>query len=232
MGISGGMVAHLVGIYGYPSLLAIILIAAMGAPLPVTVLLLAVGALSATRGGPDFWALAVLGTSASVAGDLIDYALGRVGGARLLLWIYRAHRKRLGPTLLETRRLLRRRGSVMVFLSRFLFTTVSSPTSFLVGVSRLPLSRFLAWSILGKGIYVVGNLLLGRLFGSGLAGYESQTVIGVEAAALGLLLPLSLALAARARRRRRASAEGRGTESTPVEVAGPSRPRAAPHPLR
>src|SRR5579863_3161655 len=181
------MLMHLVGADGYPALMAIVLVAALGAPLPITVLLLALGALSATRGGPDFWLLAVLGTCAAVTGDLGDYALGRAGGARLLVWLYRHHRRRLGAPLRQARRLLRQRGSTAVFLSRFLFTSVSSPISFLVGVSRLPLARFLVWSIAGKGIYIVGNLLLGRLFGTGLARYESQTVIAAEAAALGLL---------------------------------------------
>lgn len=165
MGIDAGSLVHLMSLYGYPLLAAILFIGSAGAPLPLGVALVLLGALSVGHGGPDFLLLTLTGIAASVAGDLADYTAGRIGGARLLHWLYAHQRRLMGPPLVQANRLLRRHGGIVIFLSRFLLTAVSSPVSVLVGVSRLKVSRFLFWDVAGEAIFVVGNLLIGRFFG-------------------------------------------------------------------
>jgi membrane protein DedA with SNARE-associated domain len=50
----------------------------------------------------------------------------------------------------------------MIFLTRFALTPLATPVSLVAGASRLQLSTFLLWDVLGEGIFVVGNLALGR----------------------------------------------------------------------
>lgn len=166
--LDSAMLVHLAVTYGYPAMVVFVVIASMGAPLPVSFLLLAMGALSAAQGGPNFVLLALLGILASVAGDLIDYTLGRFGGAPLLSWLSR--RERLGHISLfeRARERLHQRGSLMILLSRFLFTPLAMPVSILVGAARFGLLQFLFWDVLGETIYVLGYLALGRIFNAAL----------------------------------------------------------------
>src|SRR5215469_5288104 len=69
---------HWVSVYGYPVLGALLLLAAAGVPIPIELVLLAFGGMSAAHGGPDFLGLAALGIVATVAGDALDYGIGRL----------------------------------------------------------------------------------------------------------------------------------------------------------
>lgn len=194
MGLDAGSLAHLMSLYGYPLIVGIVIVGSIGAPLPLGFALVLLGAISAGHGGPDFLMLALAGTAASVAGDLVDYAVGRLGGVRLLRWLYRRQRRLLGRPLVSANRLLRRHGGVIIFLSRFLLTAIASPVSLLVGISRMKLTRFLLWDIAGEAIFVAGNLLVGRFLGGSL---EEQGDIAPLLWALGaasILLPVALRL--------------------------------------
>lgn len=180
---------QLVTQYGYPVLVGVAFIAAAGVPIPLTSLLLALGALSGARGGPDFTLLVIFGTLGSVAGDLMDYGAGRLGGPPLLAWL--AHHPRLQGTRLErARRQLERRGGLAIFFSRFILTAVASPISVLVGASRLKPLVFLAWDAAGELLYVLGTLLLGRLFGGDLAEDGAFGTMLALVTILGVAIPL------------------------------------------
>ncbi|HEV2459494.1 MAG TPA: hypothetical protein VGS80_14145 [Ktedonobacterales bacterium] len=155
----------LVSAWGYPPLVALMLLAAAGAPLPVAAALIALGAASAGPEGPPFHILALLGTAAAVAGDLADYGLGRIGVSalpgrmpRLAAWAHRVGAR-------SVQRIRHARGP-MIFLSRFLLTALGPPMSILAGISRLPIGVFVAWDLAGETIFVVGNLALGRWLGT------------------------------------------------------------------
>lgn len=195
--VVAGPFAAFLAAYGYLALVAIVLVAAMGAPLPITGLLISLGALSATPGGPNLALLAPLALGATVAGDLLDYAIGRVGGMPLLRWARRDPGSRVGRALGEAEAALRRYGPLILFLSRFLFTAIAAPVTLLVGATRLRRRTFLAWDVGGKAIYVCGNLLVGRLFGAGLGARTSGAVFWWSVAAVAILVPLGTALAAR-----------------------------------
>jgi len=163
---------HWVSLYGYPCLGAVLLLGAAGLPIPIELVLLALGGLSATRGGPDFLILVGMGVAATVAGDLLDYGFGRLmcmrGIARLpcrRVW----GRWRNAPTSGSAsrgeqvvRRLAEWGGSgVMIFLSRCVLTPLETPLSVVAGATRMPFTRFLVWDALGEAVYVTGYLALG-----------------------------------------------------------------------
>lgn len=197
MGLDAGSLVHLMSLYGYPVLIVILVVGSAGVPLPLSLALVLLGALSVERGGPDFLLLTLGGTAASVVGDLLDYAAGRIGGARLLRWMYRRQRRLFGPPLLHASRMLRRHGGIIIFLSRFLITTVASPVSLLVGISRLRLVRFLVWDIAGEMVFVAGNLLIGRFFGGSLEEQGDLTQLFWALGAIGIALPVAFRLGRR-----------------------------------
>jgi membrane-associated protein len=179
---------HLVAANGYPLVVVLLFLASAGLPLPVGVLLLALGALTTQVGALSLPLLVLYGTLASIAGDLLPFAVGRLGGARLLARLRRLRRGAFAPALDRADAQLLHHGAAMVFLSRFALTAFATPISLLVGAARMRVRAFLAWDTLGEAVFVVGTLALGRLFGAALAINDSL------ADALGFALAL-LALA-------------------------------------
>lgn len=165
-----GTLAHLVATYGYPALAVLIVIASAGVPLPISPLLLAFGALSARPGGPNFLALALLATAANLPGDLLDFGLGRLGGPLVQRRLAHLRRAAGGEVRLGgAGGHLRRDDSLLLLLTRFLFTPISSPVSVLAGASGMRLASFLTLDLTGKAIYAFGYLTLGRVFGAHVA---------------------------------------------------------------
>jgi membrane-associated protein len=177
--------------YGYVGFAGLVFIAALGVPLPLILLLLAVGAWSGVAGGPSLPALMVIATSAAVAGDCTDYAVGRMGATLLrkrLLWLQRRLRARAPAGALDV---LWRRQGIAVFVTRCALTVLSVPVSLLAGASRMRFARFLAWEAAGKGLFVVVWLTLGHLFAGSLMTLGPLPTL---AAAIAVVSLLALAL--------------------------------------
>src|SRR5579859_1204750 len=105
--------------YGSPALFAVVAIAAVGVPLPITLLLIVTGSL-ASQGMMNFWAAIALASSGSVLGDQIGYALGRWGGFE---FVERFSRLLGGRNRLEEAQAKACRwGGAGVFFSRWLVT--------------------------------------------------------------------------------------------------------------
>jgi membrane-associated protein len=193
----------LVAAYGYVCLAGVVFVAAAGVPLPVQLLLIGLGALSAQRGGPNFLLLGVVGAATALGGDLADYLLGRLGGRPALRWLL-GGLGGAGDVDKDLRRRLPfwRRSGLVILLTRFLLTPLGVPVSLLAGATRLPLPRFVSWDLLGEAIFVLGSLALGRLFGTTLlhGGPVTWAFWGIAAALT--LLPAVLARGAPAVLRR------------------------------
>jgi membrane-associated protein len=84
-----------------------------------------------------------------------------------------------------------RRGSVAVFVTRFLLTPLATPTNLIAGTSRYPYPRFLFYSALGEFIWIAAYGGLGYLFAdswdvlSDLLGNVSGLLMGVVLLAAG-----------------------------------------------
>jgi membrane protein DedA with SNARE-associated domain len=165
MSIDVAGLAHGAAAVGYPLLFALVLAAAAGAPLPIGVLLAGLGAASIHEGGPNFALLAVGGLAASVAGDGIDFGIGRLGGRRALSWA-RARLRRNRPLATLTRVGPLPTQGLLLFLSRFALTPIAMPVSLLAGATGLGIGAFLLWDVAGEGLFVVGNLAVGRVLSS------------------------------------------------------------------
>lgn len=161
--------------YGLPALFGAILVAALGVPLPGTLLLLAAGAFVA-QGGLDLWWVLGLATAAAVLGDQLGYGLGRWGSARLVARLSRwgGGADRLG----QAERLARRWGGWGVFLSRWLLTPLGPLLNLTSGLARYPWPAFLCFDVAGEAVWVTLYVTLGRLFSD-----QAQTL----SAALGNL---------------------------------------------
>ncbi len=196
LGVDFASLAHATATFGYPILFALVVTGSAGAPLPIGLLLAALGAASVQSGGPDFGLLAASGMAASVVGDGLDFGIGRLGGQRALRWAQaRLRRSRLLAPL--SRMGAPPRQEALIFLSRFALTPLATPASLLAGASGLGVAAFFLWDALGEGVFVVGNLTLGR-FLSGNDLLDDRLLLIMGAIALlsyaGLCLPWRLFL--------------------------------------
>lgn len=198
--------------YGLLALAPVLAGAALGLPLPASLLLLAAGAF-AGQGEFSLPPLLLIGVVAAVAGDLAGYWLGRRGG---VVAVERFGR-RLGLTLATLERgerYLARWGGLAVFLTRFLLTPLGPVMNIVAGAGRYPLRRFLVYDVLGETVWVVGYLALGYLFS---ASWDLiATLLGNTTEALTLLVMIALATALLVRliRRQRGHA---GVSSPPAD---------------
>jgi membrane protein DedA with SNARE-associated domain len=141
--------------YGSPALFVVVLIAAIGVPLPITLLLIVTGSL-VYQGAMNFWWAVALAGAGSVIGDLIGYAIGRWGGRKLVDTITR----RLGGAerLKKAQSTARQWGGLGIFFTRWLVTALGPWVNLATGLAGYPWLRFVLWDALGEflgaGVYV------------------------------------------------------------------------------
>ena len=172
--------------YGSPALFAIVAIAAVGVPLPITLLLIVTGSLAA-QGAIDVWAAIAVATAGSVAGDQIGYAVGRWGGRAL---IARFNGLLGGPERVrELDRKAKSWGGTGIFFSRWLVAPLGPWINFASGAAEYPWLRFTLWDFVGEAFGAALFIFLGLIFSdrvqeTGAAlGDTSWAIVGVLAAA-------------------------------------------------
>ena len=152
--------------YGYPVLGLMLLLGAIGLPLPDGLATVVAGSLAA-QGRMKWLGAATIVVTASVLGDLIGYGVGRMlGGAAL-----ERHGRWLGYTAVRRARvetLFERWGSLTVLLTRTLVSYLSSVVSLLAGVSRYRLTEFVVLAMVGRVMWTAAYLGLGYAIGADL----------------------------------------------------------------
>ena len=153
--------------YGYPALWFFVFIAAVGAPLPTSLVLLAGGAFAAL-GDFNIFLLGIIATTASTCGDNVGYFIGRRWGSKVLLWLQHPRWQRfISPrNLARAQAYFQRRGGWAVFLTRFLFSALGGTTNLLAGADLYSYRRFLLADIAGEAVGAIIALSLGYLFGA------------------------------------------------------------------
>lgn len=171
--------------YSYPALGLILLLGAIGAPVPTGVATVLAGALAAdgTMAWPAATAIAVF---ASVGGDLFGYGIGRIAGRGFVdrygrYFGYAAERK------LKIEALFARWGGFTVFLTRTLISHLSSVASFLAGLNRYALSGFLIFAVGGRVVWTAAYFSAGYWVGTD---FEASSSFLANLA--GLLIALSI----------------------------------------
>ncbi len=188
-------------LYGLPVLFGVTLTAAIGAPLPASLLLVAAGAF-AEDGQLDYWSIVAAATLAAVMGDHVGYGLGRWGGRPLL----ERHSRWLGGTarIQQAEAMAARYGGVGVFLSRWLITAVGPLINLTSGIAEMRWPRFFLFDVAGELLWVLLYTYVGMLFSTQVQAM-SELLGDLSGLLLGLVLVLILGwMVARTMQQRRA----------------------------
>ncbi len=147
--------------YGLPVLFGVIVIAAAGIPLPISMMLVAAGSF-VELGEMKLWQVIVVASAGAVLGDQIGYALGRWGGHHVVSRIQR--RENGAAKIAQAEAFTKRWGAAGVFFSRWLITPLGPWLNLTSGMAGYPWMRFFVWDVLGEVLWVVLYVMLGKLF--------------------------------------------------------------------
>lgn len=168
--------------YGAVAVGLILLLAALGAPLPATVCVLATGAFI-QQGVIDMWPTLPVALLCVVLGDTLSYGIGRL--LRIPV------QKRFGQTAAWQRAegYFRQRGGVAVFLTRWLLTPIALPVNFVAGGSNYPPARFVGFALAGECVWLALYGGVGYAFGSQWE-YVSDLISSFSGVIVGVILVL------------------------------------------
>jgi membrane protein DedA with SNARE-associated domain len=147
--------------YGAPALFGIVTIAAIGLPLPITLLLMVAGSMISQGVMDPWWAMAAAGAGA-ILGDQAGYAIGRWGGPDIVTKLSGLFGKRVNLRAMEAK--AKAWGGPGIFITRWLLTPLGPWINLASGTAGYPWRRFLFWDILGEITGAVVFISLGRLF--------------------------------------------------------------------
>jgi membrane protein DedA with SNARE-associated domain len=160
------------GVWGYPALLVLLLLTGVGSPIPEDLLLLTAGYLvfSDVFDWPAALAVSLAGV---VISDVMLYSAGRHLAWRSMRWP--------DSRVLSRDRLARatgwfdRVGDPLVFIARLIPGT-RAMVFLTAGVRALPAWSFLRYDLLGACLWVPSMLVVGHVSGSHIGNIETLTV--------------------------------------------------------
>ena len=159
-GLSDRLLAALL-LYGLPALFGMIVMASVGAPLPVSLMLVAAGSF-VKQGEMTLWQVLLVASTAAVLGDQIGYGLARWCGRRVVARISRM----IGceAEIRKVEALAKRWGGPGIFFSRWMVTSLGPWLNVTSGIADYPWRRFILWDMLGQVLWAVLYVMLGFLF--------------------------------------------------------------------
>lgn len=145
--------------HGAPVFALILFIAALGAPLPASLLVIAVGAFS-QQGILTWYSVALLGLIGVVLGDVLSFGIGYFAKD----WVD----ARFGQSRnwKSARDAFDSRAGMAIYVTRFLITALAVPTNLIAGGSGIKFRRFLTYDILGELTWILLYGGLGYWFGT------------------------------------------------------------------
>jgi membrane protein DedA with SNARE-associated domain len=182
--------------YGYPILGITLLVGAIGVPVPASLVATVAGALLA-EGDLQPLPTLLVAMVACVAGDLVGYGIGRVGGDQFAQrhggWLGMGS-KRMG----QVEALFQRWAGPTLLVSRSLIAILAPAVNLLAGASEESLQEFVAFTTVGRLLWIGIFVGLGYEFAGSaeVAADFASSLSGV----LGLLV-LTCFLAVAMRRR-------------------------------
>ena len=147
--------------YGAPALFGIVTIAAVGVPLPITLLLVVVGSMVSQGAVNLWWAIGAAGAG-SILGDQAGYVIGRWGGPTAVARLSALMGRRAGLEAIEVR--AKAWGGLGIYVTRWLLSPLGPWINLASGTARYPWHRFLFWDVLGEFTAAVVYISLGRFF--------------------------------------------------------------------
>ncbi len=174
--------------HGHSVIFVWVLTERLGAPIPVSPILLGAGAL-AGLGQLNFSVILTVATTASLLGDLLWYLLGRVRGHRVLSFLCRLSLDQI-YCVRRTKTFFSRYGLRSVLVARFIpgLGTFSAP---LAGASRMRLSLFLLLNGLGTFCWVCLFTGLGYQFSHEIHEHLATHPLGATPW-MGLIVPFGM----------------------------------------
>lgn len=148
-------------LYGVPLLFAVIAIAAVGVPFPVSLTLVAAGSF-AKQGEMRLVSVILAGSLAAILGDQIGYGFSRWAGRPLIDRI--AARIGGAEKIKKAEALSKKWGGPGIFFSRWLITELGPWLNVTSGITKYPWRRFIFWDVLGEVLWVVLYVMLGYIF--------------------------------------------------------------------
>jgi membrane-associated protein len=166
-------------VYGLPILLLVSYVGSLGIPFPITLVIVAAGAI--TREGLIDWKLAVLACMIGAAlADQSEFLLGRMGSH----WLEQHFGEKLAWRRAQAT--FRRQGGWAILLTRFWFTPLAPAINVIAG-SKYPYARFLLFDVLGQLLWVLLYGGLGYIFYSQWL-LISQAVSGFSGISAGVVI--------------------------------------------
>jgi membrane-associated protein len=172
--------------YGPSLVAAVTFLSCLALPVPASLLMLAAGGFAAA-GDLALWQVAGGALLGAVAGDQTGYWAARRGGAPLLDRVASGAR---AATFQRARALVAAKGTVAVFLTRWLLSPLGPYANLISGATRLDWMRFTLAGVAGESVWV------GLYTGAGFAfGDNLQAATDFAGSILGFLAAGAVALA-------------------------------------
>jgi len=182
-------VTNTISSWGYGGIFSLMLLESSSLPIPSEVILPFSGYLVST-GQLNFWATVLGATVAGLAGSLIDYYIG-LKGIQVL-----AKRRVLGRVFFSQAQLqiaaswFKKYGSLMVFIAR-LIPGLRTIISFPAGAVRMPMAKFLAFTVVGcviwNGLLIYVGYYLGKNWHE-VAGVSQYIIVAVAVTLIVLVI--------------------------------------------
>jgi membrane protein DedA with SNARE-associated domain len=145
--------------HGAPIFALILFIAALGAPLPASLLVIAVGAFS-QQGILTWYSAGLLGLIGVVLGDTLSFGIGYFAKDWVDARFGRSRNWKSARDAFDSR------AGLAIYLTRFLITALAVPTNLIAGGSGIQFRRFLTYDVLGELTWILLYGGLGYWFGT------------------------------------------------------------------
>ncbi|HEU5243122.1 MAG TPA: DedA family protein [Gaiellaceae bacterium] len=170
--------------YGYLVVFLLVMIESIGVPVPGETALIGAALYAGSTHKLEIeWVIAVA-VAGAIIGDNIGYAIGRYGGAKVLL--RHGHKIHLHEDRLKIGIwLFRRHGGKVVFWGRFV-SILRTYAAFLAGTNQMPWPRFLFFNAAGAVVWATVFGVAYYVFGSALE--KLSTTIDVTLGVAGVVV--------------------------------------------
>ncbi len=190
-------VSHLVEVFGYPLLFAVVMAEAGGVPVPGETGLIAAAVL-ASQGKLQIALVIPLAVTAAIIGDNIGYVIGRKGGRWVLQRPGHFHRQRL-QVLELGEPFFERHGPKAVFFGRFILG-LRTWAAWIAGATHMRWRSFFIWNALGCTCWATAIGLLAYFLGK--SAENAIEAFGIYGLVAFLIAVIGVFLAHRRHKRR------------------------------
>jgi membrane protein DedA with SNARE-associated domain len=170
--------------YGYLVVFLLVMIESIGVPVPGETALVGAALYAGSTHKLEIWGIVGVAIAGAVVGDNIGFAIGRYGGAKLLL--RHGHKVRLHEGRLKIGIwLFRRHGGKVVFWGRFV-SILRTWAAFLAGANHMEWRRFLFYNAAGGTVWATAYAVAYYEFGGALRKLSTtiDVVLGVAGSAI------------------------------------------------